>query len=62
MLSLSILSRFTKVEKTKGAILKAIVLAGIAIARRLSLVKSPVIMEEGLKLNLLKLRLLVIIL
>jgi len=45
------LSRSTRAEETKGVILRVIVLAGIAIARRLSLVRSPVILEEGLRLN-----------
>jgi hypothetical protein len=55
-------SRSTGVEETKGATLRATVLAGVVIARRLSLVRSPVILEEGLRINLLMLRLLVIIL
>ena len=62
MLSLGILSRSTKAEKTKGVILRVIVLIGIVIACRLSLIKLLVILEEGLRLNLLILRLLVIIL
>ena len=56
------LFRSTGAEETEGATLRAIVLAGVAIVRRLSSVKSPVIMEKRLRLNLLKLRLLVIIL
>ena len=48
---LGILSRSTGVEETKGAILRATVLVGVAIARRLSLVRSPVILEEGLKIK-----------
>ena len=51
MLLLGILSRSTKAEATKGVILRAIVLVGIAIIRRLSLVRSPVILEEGLKIK-----------
>ena len=39
------------VEKTKGITLRAIVLAGVAIVYRLSSVKSPVILEEGLRLD-----------
>ena len=62
MLSLGILSRSTKAEETKGVILRVIVLVGIVIACRLSLIKLLVILEEGLRLNLLILRLLVIIL
>ena len=59
---LGMLSRSARAEETKGATLRATVLAGVAIARRLSLVRSPVILEEGLRINLLTLRLLVIIL
>ena len=59
---LGILSRFTGAEETKGATLRATVLVGVAITRRLSSVRSPVILEEGLRINLLTLRLLVIIL
>ena len=47
------LSRSTKAEETKGVILRAMVLAGVIITRRLSLVRSPVILKEGLRLNLL---------
>ena len=50
------LSRSTGAEETKGATLRATVLAGVAIARILSLVRSPVILKEGLRLNLLTLR------
>ena len=56
------LSRPTRAEETKGVTLRATVLVGVAIARRLSSVRLPVILEEGLRLNLLTLRLLVIIL
>ena len=45
------LSRSTGAEETEGAILRAMVLVGVVIARRLSLVRSPVILEEGLRLN-----------
>jgi hypothetical protein len=62
MLLLGILFRSTRAEETEGTILKAMVLVSIAIVCRLSLVRSPVIIEEGLRLNLLRLRLLVIIL
>lgn len=58
---LGILSRSTRVEETKGIILRATVLVGVIIACRLSLIKLLVILEEGLILNLLTLRLLVII-
>jgi len=44
-------SRSTGAEKTKGATLRVMVLVGVAIARRLSSVRSPVILEEGLRLN-----------
>jgi len=47
------LSRSIGVEETKGATLRVIVLAGVAIARRLSLVRLLVILEKGLRLNLL---------
>ena len=50
---LGILSRSTRVEETKGVILRVIVLVGVIIARRLSLVRLLVILEEGLRLNLL---------
>jgi hypothetical protein len=59
---LGILSRSTRVEEAKGATLRVIVLVGVIIARRLSLVRLPVILEKGLRLNLLILRPLVIIL
>jgi len=45
------LSRSTRAEETKGVILRAMVLAGVIIARRLSLVRLPVILKEGLRLN-----------
>jgi len=51
MLLLGILSRFTRAEETKGVILKAIVLVGVVITRRLSLIRLLVILEEGLRLN-----------
>jgi len=44
------LSRSIKAE-TKGVILRAMVLAGVTIIYRLSLVRLPVILEKGLKLN-----------
>jgi hypothetical protein len=43
-------SRFTGAEETEGAILRAIVLVGVVITRRLSLVKLLVILE-GPRLN-----------
>ena len=55
-------SRSTRAEETKGATLRATVLAGVAIKRRLSSVRLPVILKEGLRINLLTLRLSVIIL
>ena len=55
-------SRSIGAEETEGMMLRAIVLAGVAITHRLSSVRLPVILKEGLKLNLLMLRLLVIIL
>ena len=56
---LGIPSKSTRAEKTEGVILRAIVRAGVTITRRLSSVTSPVILEEGLRLNLPILRLLV---
>ena len=49
-----------RAENTKGTILRAIILVGIAIARRLALVKSPVILLKELKLNSVALRLIII--
>ena len=49
-----------KVEDTKGTTLRVIILAGIIIARRLALVRLPVILLEGLKLNSVALRLIII--
>ena len=51
MPSLGISSRSTRAEETEDTILGAIVLAGVIIACKLSLVRSPVILEERLKLN-----------
>ena len=51
MLLLGILSRSTRAEETKGVTLRAIVLIGVAIIRRLFLVRLLVILKEGLRLN-----------
>ena len=60
MPSSGISSDLGKAENTEGAILRAIVLAGVAIARRLALVRLPVILLKGLRLNSVALRLIVI--
>ena len=62
MLLSGISSRSTRAKETEGATLRVMVLVGIAIARRLFLVRSPVILKERLRINLLILRLLIIIL
>ena len=46
----------TRVEDIKGVILRVTILAGIIITRRLSLVRSPVILVKGLRLYLVALR------
>jgi len=51
VLLLGILSRSTRAEETKGVTLRAIVLIGVAIIRRLFLVRLLVILKEGLRLN-----------
>ena len=46
----------TKVKNTKGVILKTIILIGIIIKYKLSLIKSPIILLKGLRLYLIALR------
>ena len=48
---LGILSRSTRAEETKGAILRIIILVDVIIAHRLFLVKLSVILKKKLRLN-----------
>ena len=50
------LSDLKKAEDIKGVILKAIILVGIVIVRRLAFIKLLVILLKGLRLNLVVLR------
>ena len=60
MLLLSMLLDLGRAEDIKGATLRAIILVGVTITRRLALVRLPVILLKGLKLNSMALRLIVI--
>ena len=57
---LGIFSDLKRAEDTEGTILKAIILISIAITHKLALVRLPVILLKGLRLNLVALRLIVI--
>ena len=46
----------TRVEDIKGVTLRVTILAGVVITRRLSLVRSPIILVKGLRLYLVALR------
>jgi len=53
---LGILLDLGRAEDIKGITLRAIILAGIAITRRLALVRLLIILLKGLRLNLVVLR------